>query len=220
MAKDSSAGTSVGSSQIRCVVADDHPAVLDAVVRFLGFEDDLEVVGQARDGERALRLMTQQQPDVALLDLRMPGLSGIEIARRLCDERAQTKVVLYTAAADRGLVLEALDIGVGGFVLKEAPLDDLVRALRIVAAGQSYIDPALARLVTGPAAADKLSPLTKREREILRLLADGMRNEQVGRQLSISPLTVRTHVKNAMDKLEANTRTQAVASALRQSLIS
>jgi DNA-binding NarL/FixJ family response regulator len=107
-----------------------------------------------------------------------------------------------------------------GFVLKEAPLDDLVRAIRTVAAGQTYIDPALGRVIAGPGGADKLPTLTKREREILRLLADGMRNEQVGRQLSISPLTVRTHVKNAMDKLDADTRTQAVASALRQSLIS
>lgn len=216
---DPSEAASLGSSRIRCVVADDHPAVLDAVVRFLGFEEDVEVVGQGRDGARALRLITENQPDVALLDIRMPGMSGIGIARRLFDGGAPTKVVLYTASADRGLVLEALDIGVGGFVLKEAPLDDLVRALRIVAAGQSYIDPALARVLTGPAAADKLPTLTKREREILRMLADGMRNEQVGRQLSISPLTVRTHVKNAMDKLEADTRTQAVATALRQSLI-
>ena len=204
---------------IRCVVADDHPAVLDALLRFLAFEDDIEVVGHSREGERAIRLITQHQPDVALLDIRMPGLSGIEIARRLVEQRSSTGIILYTGSAERGLVLESLDIGVRGFVLKEAPLDDLVRALRTVAAGQTYVDPALAHIITGPGGADKLPALTKREREILRLLADGMRNEQVGRELSISPLTVRTHVKHAMQKLEADTRTQAVASALRQSLI-
>ena len=219
VARDSVEGAGFGSSSIRCVVADDHPAVLDAMLRFLESEDDVEVVGHARDGERALRLITQQQPDVALLDIRMPGLSGIEIARRLGEQASPTKVILYTGNAERGLVLESLDIGVRGFVLKEAPLDDLVRAIRTVAAGESYIDPALARVITEPGATDRLPTLTKRERDILRLLADGMRNEQVGRQLSISPLTVRTHVKNAMDKLEADTRTQAVASALRQSLI-
>jgi DNA-binding NarL/FixJ family response regulator len=198
VAKESADATGATAS-IRCVVADDHPAVLDAVLRFLEFEEDVEVVAKSSDGQQALRLIEQEQPNVALLDIRMPGLSGIEIARRLNEGRS--------------------DVGVRGFLLKEAPLDDLVRALRIVAAGQSYIDPALAGVLAGPTATDRLPSLTKREREVLRLLADGMRNEQVARELSISPLTVRTHVKNAMDKLEADTRTQAVATALRQSII-
>jgi DNA-binding NarL/FixJ family response regulator len=219
VANQSAHGTATGSPPIRCVVADDHPAVIDAVLRFLEFEPDVDVVARSRNGEHALRLITQHQPDVALLDIRMPGISGIEIAGRLGEAGSPTGVILYTGHAERALLLEALDLGVRGFLLKEAPLDDLVRAIRIVAAGDSYIDPALAGLLAGPGATDKLPSLTKREREILRLLADGMRNEQVARQLSISPLTVRTHVKNAMQKLEADTRTQAVAKALRQSLI-
>jgi DNA-binding NarL/FixJ family response regulator len=200
-------------------VADDHPAVIDAVVRFLAGEEEVAVVGRSRNGSDALRLITELEPDVALVDIRMPGLSGIELARRLAEARSPTGPILYTGHAERGLLLEALDIGVRGFLLKESPLDDLLRAIRIVAGGESYIDPALAHVLVGPAATQKLATLTKREREILRLLADGMRNEQVARQLSISPLTVRTHVKNAMGKLEADTRTQAVATALRQSLI-
>lgn len=220
MATESGTDTGAKSPAIRCVVADDHPAVLDAVLRFLDLEHDIEVVGGCRDGSHAHDVILQNHPDVAVLDIRMPGLSGIEIARKLSETSASTQVILYTAEAERALVLEALDVGVRGFLLKEAPLDDLVRALRIVAAGRSYIDPALAGMLAGPDATARLPTLTKREREILRLLADGMRNEQVGRELSISPLTVRTHVKNAMDKLEADTRTQAVATALRQSLIS
>jgi DNA-binding NarL/FixJ family response regulator len=218
VANQSAEGIAPGVS-IRCVVADDHPAVLDAVVRVLESEEDVDVVGRSRDGEHALRLLIQEQPRVALLDIRMPGLGGIDVARRLAEVDSPTSVILYTGYGDRGLLLEALDIGVRGFLLKEAPLDDLVRAIRIVAGGGSYIDPALAGVLAGPSATAKLSTLTQREREILRLLADGMRNEQVAQRLSISPLTVRTHVKHAMQKLEADTRTQAVASALRQSQI-
>jgi DNA-binding NarL/FixJ family response regulator len=204
---------------IRCLIADDHPAILDAVSRFLEGDDELEIVGKAIEGERALRDIEAHAPDVALLDIRMPGLGGIEIARRLVTEGSPTAVILYTGHPDRSLLLEALDAGARGFLLKEAPLDDLSRAIRIVARGGTYVDPALAGVLAGPEAADRLPTLTRREREVLRLLADGMRNEQVARELSISPLTVRTHVKNAMEKLEADTRTEAVARAMRASLI-
>lgn len=207
-------------SSIRCLVADDHPAIVDAVCRFLEGEDEVEVVGRARDGERALRELEELRPDVAVLDIRMPSLGGIEIARRLTQAGATTAVILYTGHPDRSLLLEALDAGVRGFLLKEAPLDDLMRAIRIVAGGGTYVDAALTGILAGPEAAERLPSLTKREREVLRLLADGMRNEQVARELSISPLTVRTHVRRAMKKLEADTRTQAVARALRESLIS
>jgi DNA-binding NarL/FixJ family response regulator len=203
----------------RCLIADDHPAIVDAVARFLEDAEAVELVGRARDGEQALRLIRELQPDVAILDVRMPALSGIEIARRLWEERAKSLVILYTAATERSVVLEALDAGARGFLLKEAPLDDLVRAVTMVCGGGTYVDPALTSLLAGPGAAARLPALSKREREVLRLLADGMRNEQVALTLSISPLTVRTHVKKAMDKLEADTRTQAVARALRESLI-
>jgi DNA-binding NarL/FixJ family response regulator len=204
---------------IRCLIADDHPAILDSVSRFLEDDDEVEIVGKATEGERALREIEEQTPDVALLDIRMPGLGGIEIARRLVAVGASTAVILYTGHPDRSLLLEALDAGARGFLLKEAPLDDLTRAIRIVAQGGTYVDPALAGVLAGPGVADRLPTLTKREREVLRLLADGMRNEQVARELSISPLTVRTHVKKAMEKLEADTRTEAVARAMRASLI-
>jgi DNA-binding NarL/FixJ family response regulator len=207
-------------SRTRVVVADDHPAILEAISLFFRSHEELELVGQARDGERALRLIAKTSPEVAVLDIRMPGLTGVEIARRLRSTGAKTGVILYTGDADRALLLEALDAGARGFLLKEAPLDDLIRAVRIVAGGRTYVDPALAGSLTGPDAAARLRVLTPREREILQLLADGMRNEQVARVLSISPLTVRTHINNAMRRLESDTRTQAVAQALRQSLIS
>jgi DNA-binding NarL/FixJ family response regulator len=203
----------------RCILADDHPAIVAAVSQFLEEVDDVELVGQAVDGARALHLIEDLAPDVAVLDIRMPEPNGIEIARRLSQAGSETAVILYTAAGDRPVLLEALDAGARGFLLKEAPLDDLARAIRLVAGGGTYVDPALAGLLAGPQAAERLHTLTKREREVLRLLADGMRNVQVAEVLSISPLTVRSHVKKAMDKLEADTRTQAVARALRESLI-
>lgn len=205
---------------IRCVVADDHPPIVEAVANFLQGEDEVEIVGRAYGGEQALRLIEEEEPDVALLDIRMPGIGGTEIARRVAAQGSATHVIVYTGYAERSLLLEALDAGARGFLLKEAPLADLMRAIRIVSADETYIDSALASSLAGGAQAGEPPPaLTKREREILRLLADGMRNEEIGLRLSISPLTVRTHVKNAMEKLGADTRAQAVARALRQSLI-
>jgi DNA-binding NarL/FixJ family response regulator len=207
------------TAPFRCVVVDDHPAIIDAVARFLREEEDVDLIGRANDGEHALRLIAERSPDVAVVDIRMPGLDGIEVARQLSAAGSSTAVILYTGYPERSLLLDALDAGARGFLLKEAPLTDLMRAIRIVCAGGTYVDPALAGLLAGPQAADRFPELTKREREVLRLLADGMRNEQVAQRLAISPLTVRTHVKKAMEKLEADTRTQAVARALRESLI-
>lgn len=204
----------------RCVIADDHPAILDAVSRFLADVDDVEIVAQAKNGDQALELIAKHVPDAAIVDVRMPGVGGIDIARRLSAEASKTAVILYTGHSDRSLLLEALDAGARGFLVKEAPLDDLARAIRTICTGGVYVDPALAGFLASPEVAARLPTVTKREREILRLLADGMRNEQVAQELSISPLTVRSHVKNAMEKLEADTRTEAVAKALRGSLIS
>jgi DNA-binding NarL/FixJ family response regulator len=203
----------VDAHPTRCVVADDHPAVLKAVTEFLESEG-FEVVAQARDGAEALAKIESMRPDIAVIDLSMPTLSGIEIARKVGD---RTAIVLYTAHAEQALLTEAVDAGVRAYVLKEAPLADLRRAIETVIAGGTYVDAVLAGAVAK--AASELPAMTQREREVLRLLADGKTNEQAGKALFISPETVRTHVRKAMRKLDADTRTQAVATALRQSLI-
>jgi DNA-binding NarL/FixJ family response regulator len=204
--------------QITCLVADDHPAMVEAVCDVLS-EHGVEIVGRARDGEEALTKIETRRPAVALVDLRMPKLSGIEVARRATGGIPPTAVILYTAYGERALLTEAMDAGARGFVLKEAPLADLVRAVEIVASGGTYVDPVLAGVFASSSVTEKLPALTQREREVLRLLADGNSNEEIGKKLFISPETVRTHVRKAMDKLDADTRTQAVAKALRQSLI-
>jgi DNA-binding NarL/FixJ family response regulator len=204
---------------VTAIVADDHPALLTAVTEVL-VQVGFDVVGTARDGREALELIKAARPRIALVDVRMPRLSGIEVARELSRVAPDVGVVLYTAYGDRALLTEALDAGARGFVLKEAPLADLARAVRTVADGGTYVDPVLAGVLAAPAVTQSLPALTRREREVLRLLADGLSNEEIGKQLFSSPETVRTHVRKAMDKLDADTRTQAVATALRQSLIS
>jgi DNA-binding NarL/FixJ family response regulator len=203
---------------ITAIVADDHPAMLAAVCDVLA-EAGIEVIGRAQNGEEALAKIETRQPRVALVDVRMPRLGGVELARRAASAAPETSLVFYTAYGDRALVTEALDLGVRGFVMKEAPLSDLVRAVEIVARGGTYVDPVLAGVLASATLSKQLPALTPRERDVLRLLADGLSNEQIGKRLFISPETVRTHVRKAMDKLEADTRTQAVATALRQSLI-
>jgi DNA-binding NarL/FixJ family response regulator len=201
------------------VVADDHPAMLEAVADLLQ-RHGFEVVGRAADGEQAITLIEGEQPAVAVLDVRMPRLSGIQVAVRAAAGSPDTAIVVYTAYGDRALLEEALAVGVRGFVLKESPLSDLVRAVERVVAGDAYVDPVLAGFLVTDALDERLVSLTQRERDVLRLLADGHANEEIGRRLEISPDTVRTHVQNAMTKLEADTRTQAVATALRQHIIS
>ena len=190
------------------LVADDHPAVVEAVADVLA-EHGIEIAGRARDGNDAVEQIELRKPTVAILDLRMPGQSGIEVARIVGRSAPDTAVILYTAFGD----------GARGFVLKEAPLAEVVRAVELVASGRTYVDPVLAGVLSSSAATDKMLNLTQRERDVLRLLADGMSNEEIGKSLFISPETVRTHVRKAMAKLDADTRTQAVATALRQSLI-
>jgi DNA-binding NarL/FixJ family response regulator len=203
---------------ITCLVADDHPAVVQAVSEVL-VAGGIEVTGQARDGDEALANIERLRPRVALLDLRMPRMSGIEVARRAARSTPDTAIILYTAYSEQALLTEALDAGARGFVSKEAPLAEIVRAVTLVAEGRTYVDPVLAGVISSPAATAKITQLTQRERDVLRMLADGHSNEEIGKALFISPETVRTHVRKAMAKLDADTRTEAVATALRQSLI-
>lgn len=205
------------SPSTTCVVADDHPAVLDAVSRFLE-RSGIDVVARVSSGDRALDEIRALNPSLALLDARMPALTGVEVARRASADAPETRTVLYTGYGDRALLAQALDAGARGFIRKDAPLNEVVQALVTVAEGETYVDPELAEtLASGEL--ETLSPLTPREQQVLALVADGLTNEKVAGELGISAETVQSHIRNAMGKLDADTRTQAVATALRRSLL-
>jgi two-component system cell cycle sensor histidine kinase/response regulator CckA len=201
---------------VTCVIADDHPAVLDAISHFLESRG-VRIVARATTGEQAVQAIRHHRPGVALLDARMQGLSGVEVVRRAVIDSPETRSIVYTGLEDRGLVGLALAAGACGFVLKDAPLTELARAVAVVAAGGIYAD-ADATDLLAPAAAEPRA-LTPREQEVLGHLANGKTNDKVAQELGISPETVQSHVRNAMGKLGADTRTEAVATALRQSLI-
>lgn len=196
----------------RCLVADDHPALLAAVSSYLS-ENGFEIVGPVSDGRRAVALAAETKPELALVDFRMPRLFGTELVRQIKEVSPETVIAVYTADADETMAREVMEAGAVALVLKEAPLADLVRALEAALAGGSYLDPALQR---DGAPSGKL---TERELDVLRLLAEGLQHEEIGRRLGISSETVRTHLRKASDRLGATTRTQAVATALRLGLI-
>jgi DNA-binding NarL/FixJ family response regulator len=204
-------------SATTCVIADDHPPIIDCLTRYLtgaGFK----VVATAPDGEAALEQLEKHHPKVCIADVRMPHIDGLELARRAATVAPETAVLLYSGVSDRGLVSDALDAGANGFALKDAPLEDLARALDTVASGGLYIDPVLGAALASRTS-DERKPLSEREREVLRLLAEGGSYAEIGGSLFLSPDTVRAHAQRAMLKLGAKTRTQAVAVALREAMI-
>ncbi len=204
-------------SATTCVLADDHPPIIDSLARYLsgvGFT----IVAAVLDGQAALSAVEQHRPLVCVADVRMPRIDGLELARRVAAIVPETGVLLYSGISDCGLVSDALDAGARGFALKDAPLDDLVRAVDTVAAGGLYIDPVLAASLA-TRNKDHRKSLSEREREVLRLLAEGSSYAEIGSKLFLSPDTVRAHAQRAMTKLGAKTRTQAVAVALREAVI-
>ena len=211
--------TQTERTQVRCMVVDDHAAVREGVKMILARDREITVIGESGSGIGAIEMAGRRRPDVVVMDVRMEGMDGFEATRKIMAEYPDMAVILYTAHGERGLLAEGLDCGARGYVLKDAPPDDIVRAVKRVAEGGAYVDPTLASELVSPKATERLPALSAREREILGLLADGNSNPEIAAKLFISPETVRTHVRNAMAKLEADTRTQAVALALRYALI-
>jgi DNA-binding NarL/FixJ family response regulator len=207
------------SGQVRCLVVDDHAAIREGVKLILARDREISVIGEASSGDGAVDMAERRRPDVILMDVRMRGLDGFEATRRITAAHPAIAIILYTAHGERGLLAEGLDCGARGYVLKDAPPDDIIRAVKRVAEGGAYVDPTLASELVSPKATERIPALSTREREILGLLANGFSNPEIAARLFISPETVRTHVRNAMAKLEADTRTQAVALALRYALI-
>ena len=173
-------------------------------------------MGEASDGASAVSLAERRRPNVVIMDVRMPGMDGLEATKLLTDKVPSTSVLIFTAYGERSLLGRGLESGAKGYILKEAPHQTLVKAIEKVSAGDGYVDPALMPAFL-PGKGDDM--LTGREREILQLLADGMANADVAARLFISQETVKSHVRHILTKLEADTRTHAVAIALRDAII-
>ncbi len=212
---------------ISVVVADDQGMVRRGLVSLLGMEPDIEVVGEAADGEEAVRLIQQARPDVALLDIRMPVMDGIEAMRRLTAAGVATRLLALTTFDLDEYVFQALKAGASGFLLKDASVEDLAAAIRVVAGGEAVLAPAVTRRVIDAFArgtprqpdASRLAELTPRELDVLRLLARGMANAEIAAELVLTPATVKTHVSNVLAKLDLRDRVHAVIVAYETGLV-
>ncbi len=209
---------------IRVLLADDHAVVRRGIREFLETEGDVQVVAEASDGEEAKEATMRLQPDVAILDVRMPGATGIEVTRWLREQRSRVGVLILTAYDDDPFVLAALQAGANGYVLKTADAEELVSAVRAVAEGRSALDSTVAQQVIahvagGGRAPELVEPLTPREQEVLQLAAAGLTNRAIGGRLGISDRTVQGHLANVYGKLQVSGRTEAVTKALQLGLI-
>jgi DNA-binding NarL/FixJ family response regulator len=204
------------SEPITCLIVDDHEVVREGLRLSLSRSENIRVVGEAADGEAAVTLAKRRKPNVVILDVRMPGMDGLAAAKEITSEIPETAVLMFTAFAERSLLTRGLESGAKGYILKEAPHQTIVRAIQKVADGDGYVDPAL---MPAFLTKERENMLTAREREILQLLADGMSNADVAAKLFISQETVKSHVRHILSKLEADTRTHAVAIALRTAII-
>jgi DNA-binding NarL/FixJ family response regulator len=211
----------MSGARVRVLIAEDHGTVREGMKLLIGKEPDMEVVGEAADGREALRLARELQPDVAVMDISMPGLDGLQATRGLQETCPQVKVLVLTRHADYGFLTEMLRAGAKGYVLKQSPASDLIDAVRAVAAGNSYLDPAVAGKVVGGYAgrrpeggAEPKEGLSEREEEVLRLIARGYSNKEIAARLDISVKTVEAHKANAMRKLGLAGRSDIVDYAI------
>ncbi len=207
------------ATPLNVVIVDDHVALrrgMELLLRRHGHH----VVGTADDAESAESVILRRRPDVAVIDLSLPRESGAELTRRLLEEDPEVRIVLYTGAADEHQLLDGLAAGAAGFALKSGDPDELEEAIRTVAEGGEWIDPRLKPLLARGSGEGPVHVLSPREREILGLLSEGLSGEEAAKQLYLSSETVRTHVRNAMNKLGAATRVHAVALALKRGEIS
>jgi DNA-binding NarL/FixJ family response regulator len=197
----------------KLVLIDDHEALRGALEVMLE-QAGHEVVGVAGNLAAATDLLEHSDPEVALVDIRLPDGSGIDLTRSLLERRPDLAVVLYTGDADAELLYEGLDSGARGYALKAGSMEELLAAIGQVAAGNSYVDPRLDRILLSPRATSRVPQLSPREREIMHLMAEGNTAEQIGDRITVSVETVRTHVRNVIRKLQARNRVHAIAIAL------
>ena len=208
---------------MRILIVDDHPVTRDGLRAALATSEDIEVVGEASTGEEALELLPETRPDVVFMDVRMPGMGGIEATKAVHATSPDTKVILFTIDESRVSISDAIQAGVSGYLLKDSSADELVNAARMAMDGKAVLHPKLTKAFIEEAQmVDKDSsqaPLSKRETEILQKVAYGATTKSVADELGISPHTVKTHLERIFEKLGANDRAQAVAIAIRKGIV-
>jgi DNA-binding NarL/FixJ family response regulator len=210
----------VGQVNIRILLADDHAMVRQGLRAFLGLSKDLQTVGEAVDGKQAVDLAHRLHPDLVLMDLLMPGLDGVSATAAIRRELPEVEVLALTGYLEDHLIADALHAGAVGYLLKDTDAEDLQRAVRAAAAGQVQLSSAVAaRLVRDGHMPGSPPQLTRREEQVLVLLARGRANGQIARELHIAPQTVKTHVSNILAKLNSQSRTQAALYAMRVGLV-
>lgn len=209
---------------IRVVLADDHAVVRKGIREFLEEDSDIEVIAEAGDGEKSKELLLAFQPDVAVLDIRMPKATGIEVTRWMREQALPVRVLILSAYDDDPFVFAALQAGANGYVLKNAEAEQITTAVQAVHSGQLALTPEIAQKIVFRVASNaqptlSVEPVTEREREVLQLAASGLTNRGIGQRLSISDRTVQGHLASLYAKLQVSTRTEAVTKALQLGLI-
>lgn len=214
--------TAADPHPIRVLIVDDHGVVREGLRAYLELEPDIQVVGEARDGQDAVRRAQELLPDVVLMDLVMPTMDGVAATTRIKEQRPETHIIVLTSFLDDDRVVPAIRAGATSYLLKDVAAADLARAIRAAQAGQAQLHPEVARRlmqqVTSPRKPEAGAQLTDREREVLRLLADGRSNKEIARSLVVSERTVKGHVSNILGKLGLQDRTQAALYAVRHGL--
>lgn len=213
------------STSIRVLVVDDHPVVRKGILALLETETDIEVVGEATDGVEAVRKVTSLKPDVILMDLVMPNMDGIEAIRRIKANQPDARILVLTSFTASEKIFPSINAGALGYLLKDSNPEELIRAIHQVYRGQSSLHPAIARKVLqelshNPPETPAVEPLTDRETEVLKLIAQGLSNQDIAEKLVLSEATVHTHVSKILAKLHLSSRTQAALYALREGLVS
>ena len=208
---------------ITILIADDHPVVREGLAAMLSREPDIDVVGEAADGQEAVDRAASLGPDIILMDLQMPRLGGVDAIRLIRERHPAVQTIVLTTYGDDDSIFQGIAAGARGYLLKDAPRDELFRAVRAVARGESLLQPAVATRLLNRVSRKPAQPapevLTERELDVLRLLARGAANKEIGAELHISESTVKTHVANIFQKLDVGDRTEAVTAALRRGLL-
>lgn len=209
---------------IKIMIADDHSMIREGLKNLLELDGDIQVIAEAVDGEDCLNKLQVVKPDVLLLDINMPKKNGLEVLKSLKSKKSKLKVLVLTVHNEIEYLMKAVDIGVNGYVLKDSESAELKKAIFTVAEGETYIQPSLipalnAKMIETNKDAEKIKSLTKRELDVLKLLAVGMYNKEVGKRLKISERTVKNHVSNIFKKLGVTDRTQAAVFAIRNNLV-